>query len=63
MADLKRLVELAHEGHLRILSGKGGYLYACKGDENHERKNDLDNPVNGTFIEWRISDSDLIEWQ
>jgi len=63
MADLKRLVELAHEGHLRILSGTGGYLYARKGDETHEQKNDLDSRVNGTFIEWRISDSELIQWQ
>ena len=63
MADLKRLVELAREGHLRILSGTGGYLYARKGDENYEHKNDLGNRVNGTFIEWRISDSELIRWQ
>lgn len=63
MADLKRLVELAREGHLRVLSGKGRYLYARKDDASHERNDDLVNPVNGTFIEWRVSDSELIRWQ
>ena len=63
MADLKRLVELAHEGHLRILSGAGRYLYARKDNTSHEHSDDSDNPVNGTFIEWRVRDRELIRWQ
>ena len=63
MADLKRLVELSNEGHLRILSRAGKYLYNHHDGEEYEEHASQQNPINGTFIEWRISDSSLVEWQ
>ena len=59
MASLRHAVRLATRGHLLILSGAGGYLYT---EDGNEKTFPLPTSVGGTFIEWRIRDSDLITW-
>ena len=59
MATLRHAVGRVADGHLLILSGAGGYHYAS-GDK--EETFSLPLPIGGTFIEWRIRDSNLITW-
>ncbi len=59
MPDLKRLVERAATGHLRILSGAGEYLYTR---ETGEVVTEHGSSLGGTLIEWEISDQSLIRW-
>jgi len=60
MADLQQFVRMARDGHLRILSGRGLYVYSSSDVEKTSR---LPEAMVGTFIEWRIRDEDVIEWK
>ena len=63
MADLKRFIDIVDDGHLRILSGRGNYLYIKNSDGISEHTSELSSHLGGTFIEWRISDQSLVTWQ
>jgi hypothetical protein len=49
LADIQRFTELAKNGRLTILSGRGSYMYDCAG--NHQRST-LSAPIGGTLIHW-----------
>ena len=59
--DFKRFLEAAGgKGSLRILSGRGSYLYTRDGKELVEP---LPLPFHGTLIIWRLIESPAVQWE
>lgn len=58
--DLRRVIDFAEAGSLRITSGRGRYEYT--GNDN-ETAIDLPRSIGGTLIEWRISGSEAVIWK
>jgi hypothetical protein len=59
--DFKRFLEAAGgKGSLRILSGRGSYLYTQDGKELAEP---LPFPFHGTLIIWRLIESPAVKWE
>jgi hypothetical protein len=48
------------KGSLRVLSGRGSYLYYLDGTERVEP---LSAPFHGTLIVWRLTDSPAVQWE
>jgi hypothetical protein len=61
LTDFKRFLAAAGgKGSLRILSGRGSYLYHYDGREIAEP---LSLPFHGTLIIWRLIDSTAVQWE
>ncbi|MCY4261551.1 MAG: hypothetical protein OXC91_15000 [Rhodobacteraceae bacterium] len=58
MAILRHAVNIVSDGSLLILSGAGRYHTSGEIEETTA----LDRGIDGTFIEWRIRDGDMINW-
>ena len=57
--DLKKFIDLAGEGELRIYSKKGAYIYTaggCEQVENHRLS------IGGTLIKWRVPIANVTDW-
>lgn len=59
--DFKRFLGVAGgKGSLRILSGRGSYLYKQGGEE---LAYPLELPFHGTLIVWRLTESPAVNWE
>lgn len=56
--DVREFVTLCREGQLRILSGSGEYVYNADG---RDKLTDHPRSIGGTLIQWRVSQSSLVE--
>ncbi|MCY4300211.1 MAG: hypothetical protein OXC68_00545 [Aestuariivita sp.] len=59
MATLRHAINLVSDGSLLILSGMGRYYVSNKSEKTMA----LPSDINGTFIEWRIRDENMITWK
>lgn len=60
--DFKRLLDAAggDGSSLRILSGRGSYIYRCNG---RHVATPLELPFHGTLIVWRLIGSPTVKWE
>jgi len=54
--DVRQFVTLCREGELRILSGRGEYVYNADGTE---QLIDRSRSIGGTLIQWRVAQSSI----
>lgn len=60
LPDLKKLVDSAQGGQLRILSNRGEYTYSFP---QTERVTTYDDSIRGTIVHWRVPLAAISNWQ
>lgn len=63
MVELKRFIDTAGEGRLKIMSNKGGYAYWSDGEEKTEDGFNFNDSIMGTVVGWRVPVKRLPEMQ
>jgi hypothetical protein len=57
--DLRKFIDQAGGGELKIFSKKGTYTYAAGGSERYENHQDS---IGGTLIKWRVPIANVTDW-
>jgi hypothetical protein len=57
--DLRKFIDQANSGELKIYSGKGSYTYHAGGKEESDN---YEQSIGGTLIKWRVPIANVTDW-